>query len=290
MRRMIRNLAVVFPHGGFKVTDVPQSEGDALIWLYKNTNGPNWTNNTNWLQTHTVGNWFGVTVAGGHVTVVNLNTNNLIGNIGAFPVHNLPSLTTLYFHSNAGLSGNIGGWALPATLRFLHLFITSLSGNIGGWALPAALTQMGLYNTGVSGDIGGWTLPASLVWLYLYNTSLSGDIGGWTLPTSLIYLHIYSTSLSGTPDISGNTGMRDYRFDACALIQANVDAILLSVYNRRMAFIFATPALKIGGSDAAPSGLYQAACPPTTGKEYAYELVNDSCLDGFNKWTVAFTA
>jgi hypothetical protein len=46
----------------------------------------------------------------------------------------------------------------------------------------------------------------------------------------------------------------------------------------------------IGGSNAAPSGTFQAAsaCPVTAatdGKEVAYELLNDSCGVGFNKWT-----
>ena len=206
--------------GGFHVSDVPQVEGDALIWLYQHTNGPSWTTHTNWLVTPTVTNWFGITVAGGHVTQMDLNNNNLVGNISAFPVH--------------------------------------------AWA--------------------------ALQNLYLYTSSISGDISSWTLPAGMKSLRVNGTGISGTPVININTAMREYYYHDCGLTQANVNAILLSVYNRRMAFTFATPSLNIGGTNIAPSGVYQAACPPTTGKEYAYELVNDSCGSGHIKWAVAFTA
>jgi len=102
-------------------------------------------------------------------------------------------------------------------------------------------------------------------------------------------LFLYVNSFSGTPNINSNTEMRQYYYQGNALTQANVDAVLLSIYNRRMAFTWATPKLNVGGTNLAPSGIYQAMCPPTTGKEYAFELVNDSCGDGFNKWTVTFT-
>ena len=45
----------------------------ALVALYNATGGANWTNNTNWLSTtEPVGNWHGVTVSGGRVTVASL--------------------------------------------------------------------------------------------------------------------------------------------------------------------------------------------------------------------------
>ena len=216
--RLRRNRRMFASH--FRVSDVPQSEGDALIWLYQHTTGPNWTNKTNWLVTPTVANWFGVTVTLGHVTSVVLPANGLAGNISAFPVHNLPAITSLRFESNA---------------------------------------------------------------------SLSGDASGWTIPATMQYLYFHTTGMSGTPDINGNTAMRTYLWLNCGLNQANVDSILLSVYNRRMAFTFGVPALNVGGTNVAPSGVYQAACPPTTGKEYAFELVTDSCGDGFIKWAVTFT-
>ena len=147
--------------GGFTPADVPQSEADALIWLYNNTTGASWTNKAGWLIDTTVNNWYGVTVTGGHVTDLVLSSNNLNGNIGSWAVDDLPltGATGLRLNTNASLSGNISGWTLPASLAHLRL-----------------------HSTSVSGDISGWTLPASLAYLYLYSTSVSGDISGWTLP------------------------------------------------------------------------------------------------------------
>ena len=44
------------------------------------TDGPNWTNNTNWLS-GPLNTWYGVTVQDGRVTAVDLNNNNLIGTL-----------------------------------------------------------------------------------------------------------------------------------------------------------------------------------------------------------------
>jgi hypothetical protein len=71
---------------------------------------------------------------------------------------------------------------------------------------------------------------------------------------------------------------------------AQVDAWVSAIYQRRAAFTAATPTLTIGGTNQAPSGVYQNATPPTTGKEYIYKLVNDPDLEGFKKWSITYTA
>jgi len=68
--------------GQFAAIDVPQSEANALIAFYNATNGDSWTNNTGWKTDPVVGNWYGVTVSGGHVTELDLNNNNLVGAAG----------------------------------------------------------------------------------------------------------------------------------------------------------------------------------------------------------------
>lgn len=251
--------------GGFTPSDVPQTEADALIWLYNNGGGAGWTDHTNWLINPAVGTWFGVTVAGGHVTQLDLNTNNGVGDIGAFPIADLPFLTYLSLHAN-NFSGDLSGWVLPASLAYLRLNINNFSG-----------------------DLSGWVLPNSLIGLRLNANNFSGDLSGWVLPNSLTHLYLYDNSFTGTPNIGSNTAMHQYYYYSCGLLQANVDAVLLSVYNRRMAFVNAAPELNVGGTNLAPNGIYQAQCPPTTGKEYAFELVNDSCGDGHIKWVVTFT-
>ena len=44
------------------------SDRDALVALYHATDGPNWTNSTNWLSDRPLGDWHGVTVSNGRVT------------------------------------------------------------------------------------------------------------------------------------------------------------------------------------------------------------------------------
>jgi len=110
------------------------------------------------------------------------------------------SLGNFYIHST-GISGDISGWVLPASLVNFFIYSTGVSGDISGWVLPASLGNFRIYSTGVSGDISGWVLPASLGNFRIYSTSVSGDISGWVLPASLLYFYIYSTGVSG--DISG---------------------------------------------------------------------------------------
>ena len=200
-------------------TDISNAQGMALKALYDATGGLYWTNNTNWGKTETANDWFGVTVAGGVVTVLSLPTNNLVGNVSSWAISDLSNMTTLVIRAN----------------------------------------------------------------------SITGDISGWTVTAAMRFFHIYSTQLSGSPIMTSSVAMDQYFFHACSLSQANVDAICLAVYNRRAAFTDAAPALNIGGTNSTPSGIYQDGDPPTTGKEYIFEIENDPEIEGFNTWTVTYT-
>jgi hypothetical protein len=70
-----------------------------------------------------------------------------------------------------------------------------------------------------------------------------------------------------------------------SLSQPAVDAVLADLYSVFPARTRGGTIDLLGGGNAAPSGTLQAACPPTTGKEYAYELVNDSCGVSDFHWT-----
>jgi len=173
-----------------------------------------------------------------------------------------------------------------------------------------ALTYWGLYLMPAgtysidSADMVGWTaleywilyfMPAGT---YSINTA---DMVGWTLleqwwlqnmPTGtytfaaacmanwikaiLIYAH---SLLDGGVDLT----------------QADVDAILLDAHNGLAARSAIAGTIRVAGTNAAPSGIFQAAaaCPvdgATPGKEIAHELLNDGCATGGNVWaTVTFT-
>jgi hypothetical protein len=72
-----------------------------------------------------------------------------------------------------------------------------------------------------------------------------------------------------------------------AYSQANVDAFINAIWANKANFTYATPTLDLlGGGNAAPSGTYQSATPPTTGKEKAYDLVNGSYTPAGPEWVV----
>lgn len=45
------------------VIDVSPSECEALVTFYNSTDGSNWKNNTNWLQSDTVASWQGIVLS-----------------------------------------------------------------------------------------------------------------------------------------------------------------------------------------------------------------------------------
>jgi len=111
----------------FVPSDVPQSEADALIAFYDATNGDSWTNNTGWKSDPVVGNWYGVTVSGGHVTQLGLSVSNVAGAAGdtlaPLATHltklelNVNSLTTLDVSALTALTYlNVGSNPSLATL------------------------------------------------------------------------------------------------------------------------------------------------------------------------------
>lgn len=262
LRRYLRRRKVI-RLGRFIPQDVPYDEYAALVSLYDALDGNNWTDNSNWLSDTTINNWFGVTVAGGHVTRITLNSNNLTGDIGDIDWGNLTSLIYLYLNSN------------------------SISGDIANVSGLTSLTRLYCHATSVSGDIvnlGGLT---SLNILYLYAASVSGDIANLGGLTSLTNLHLYTTSVSaGT--IGTLVATRDCQIQNCGWSQAAVDALLADMYAERAAFTYATPSLNVGANNSVPSGVYQDATPPTTGLEYVFKLANDPDAEGFNTWTITY--
>ena len=169
--------------GVVNCSDTPVS-GDraALVALYNATDGPNWTNNTNWLSNRPLGEWHGVTTdANGRVTRLILDRNGLSGSIPT-ELGNLTNLTGLYLIRNQ-LSGSIPTELGNLTnLTALNLSFNELSGSIPTeLGSLTNLTGLNLRDNQLSGP-----LPSSLgnlsnlTTLYLYTNQLSGP-----LPSSL---------------------------------------------------------------------------------------------------------
>lgn len=82
------------------------------------------------------------------------------------------------------------------------------------------------------------------------------------------------------------TSLRDLRLHSLNLTQEQVDTVLYDLYAGRMGYTYATPVASLGGTNADPSGVYQAMVPPTSGLEAKYDLVNDPASEGFKKWSI----
>jgi len=73
----------------------------------------------------------------------------------------------------------------------------------------------------------------------------------------------------------------------CNLAQAIVDDIINGIWSNKANYTAATPSLDLlGTGNAVPSGVYQAANPPTTAKEKVYDLVNGNYTPAGPEWTV----
>lgn len=164
--------------------EVPQIEREALVSLYQNTGGENWTENSYWLQGDPCENsWFGVFCADGEIIQIELIENNLAGTIPP-EIGNFSQLKELSFSTN-NLKGSIPvEIGNLSTLTRLSFGVNELTGKIPG-------------------SIGNLT---NLISLYLHKNQLSSHI-----PESignlinLRSMYIFSNQLSGRiPETIGN--------------------------------------------------------------------------------------
>ncbi len=159
------------------VTEIPQTECEALFALFVDTIGVNWIDRTGWLTTDAPCGWRGVTCEAGHVTALSVESNELKGPIPP-EIGDLSDLRHLDLHGNR-LEGTIPPeLGRLAHLQALYLYKNSLVGGI-----PPALGDLGalevlnLSNNPLRGSIP----PAlgnldNLEWLRLVHDQLERGI------------------------------------------------------------------------------------------------------------------
>lgn len=115
-------------------------EREALIALYNETGGDNWTDNTNWCSDKPLNEWFGVEFWNGHVRSLSLYNNNLAGTIPE-SIGNLTSLRILWLNNNK-LTGT-----LPSSMANLNqLENIDLCGNFMNGTIPNEVTTCDWWN------------------------------------------------------------------------------------------------------------------------------------------------
>ena len=178
------------------------------------------------------------------------------------------------------------------------------------------ITEISFSDSKLSGVINGANpLPSGLTYLYLYTIyNLIYNVNTNPLPSGLTYLSLnYLSNLTwiinaaqpwpvGDPIVEivscPNVTCTAWTRNNTQSIRAengynvtNVDAWVNAVWANKANFTYATPSLDLlGGSNAAPSGTFQAASPPTTGKEKLYDLYYGNYTPAGPEWTVQYQA
>lgn len=135
------------------VTGMPQTDCEALVALYNNTEGANWTDNTDWLVTNTPCDWYGISCAWHGAWTINLDYNNLSGTIPA-ELGNITMLASLTIEGNS-LSG-----PLPPELgNFTDVYNIDISDNQLTGTIP---TQVGNLSSLRLLDLSGNQLTGSV--------------------------------------------------------------------------------------------------------------------------------
>jgi len=141
------------------------------------------------------------------------------------------------------------------------------------------------------GSVAGANMPADITNMYMYNlaglTWNVGSVAGANMPANCTSMTLLScgTVTIDAADVFPKP-LTTLRFEN-SLTQPQVDAVLAALY---LAFPTRTGTNGTidlaGGGNAAPTGASpgSAECPPTTGWNTAYELVNDSCGVSAKHW------
>ncbi len=173
-----------------------------------------------------------------------------------------------------------------------------IAGMLNISTFSATTLKAGTFN---SADVSAWrpttfslySMPAGYA-----GTFDSADVSAWR-PTNF-YLYSMPAGYSVTADGGWANWITTTTFQVQSngLLTATVDAILWELYQATLARTATGGTINVGGTNQAPSGVFQAAsaCPvsaATSGKEIAHELLNDGCdaIAAGKTWaTVTITA
>lgn len=188
---------------------------------------------------------------------------------GTLDFSNLTSLATLYIHNTAADTIDISG-------------CTSLNLYQGASNSSLTLMEVGTISSPTTFNCSSSSSLAKI------NTSGTGagvaDVSNFT---SVVTMNLSACAFTNGFTLGLSTASGTVSFGDNSLSSANVDAIVSHYYTNRASYT-SPNTLSIGGTNANPGGIYQDNCPPATGLEEVYVLVNDNCSEGINTWTVLY--
>ncbi|MEM7126197.1 MAG: fibronectin type III domain-containing protein [Chloroflexota bacterium] len=186
---------------------IPQTECQFLVDLYESTSGSEWTTQTNWLESNTPCDWYGVTCEADRVVELKLESNGLNGSLPS-GISNLTALRALDLYTNQLTD------SLPEEVGLLtNLQELTLSSNQFTGTIPAEIgTLQSLVALSLSRNQFSDTIPkemgnlANLEDLFLDGNQLSGSIPGeMGNLKKLGRLQLNNNQLTGTIPISLTT-------------------------------------------------------------------------------------
>ena len=198
----------------FKTKGEESTLREQLIKLYNDTDGDNWTNNSNWCSDKPIEEWYGVDRIYEDYYQINLSSNNLVGDA----VLNNPEIKHIDVDYNHLTSLDVSGCTALEWLSCEYYQLTALDISRCTALIYLDCSDNQLTSLDVSGctalevlycddnqmtslDVSGCT---ALTYLYCYDNQLTAlDISGCTALSSFDYTNRQLTSL----DASGCTAL-----------------------------------------------------------------------------------
>ncbi|QBB71199.1 hypothetical protein ELE36_13020 [Pseudolysobacter antarcticus] len=190
-------------------TATTQVERAALVRLFDQTGGPNWTNNTNWNGPRVCGFWFGV-ICDNFDTIVglDLHNNHLVGRLPALT--DLAALSSFDFSQNV-LTGPIPALNDLASLQDFNISSNQFSGSIPTLTALTNLRTFDAFSNQLTGPIPALNGLVNLQNLNLGNNQLTGSMVNVQRASGLIVVNLSGNVLTGkVPDLTELTNLRRF--------------------------------------------------------------------------------
>jgi len=170
--------------------DVPAHERQALVDLYRETDGPHWQSRTYWCTDQPVAKWYKVGVLSSHVHSIVMSTNGMEGQIPA-SIGQLSRLRMVELATMPGLTGGISPQLCAiTTLRRLCICRCGLTGRIPPQIGDlTGLEELQLFGNNLNGSIpSSISRLTNLKLLSLGEYTGGNDFNAEPLPSCLSHL------------------------------------------------------------------------------------------------------